>query len=50
MPNICPHCFATFRKVQDLSIHLRFECPVIRPKESFDKQVSKMLTNFMEAK
>lgn len=29
----CPHCGQGPMSVTKLSIHVRFECPVIRPKE-----------------
>lgn len=33
-PPPCPHCLARPLTHTDLSVHLRFTCPVIRPKES----------------
>jgi len=32
-PLHCPHCLVRVGPPVELSIHLRFECPVIRPPE-----------------
>lgn len=32
-PTNCPHCLT---KPTNLDMHLRFDCPVIRPKEVLD--------------